>query len=85
VGRAHERSEACRFELRHEVGEALSKVQRAITRKTVAARRKGGQRKILLDHLIERANGRQVPKGELEKMKAQIAQTLRDISLTKKP
>ena len=66
-------------------GECRSKVQRAITRKTVAARRKGGQRKILLDHLIERANGRRVPKDELERMKAQIAQTLRDISLTKKP
>ena len=66
-------------------GECRSKVQRAITRKTVAARRKGGQRKILLDHLIERANGRRVPKDELERMKAQMAQTLRDISLTKKP
>lgn len=66
-------------------GECRSKVQRAITRKTVAARRKGGQRKILLDHLIERARGRRVPKEELEKVKAQIAQTLRDISFTKQP
>ena len=66
-------------------GECRSKVQRAITRKTVAASRKGGQRKILLDHLIERAKGRRVPKDELERMKAQMAQTLRDISLTKKP
>ena len=31
-------------------GEVRSKVQRTITRKTVAAQRKGGQRKILLDH-----------------------------------
>lgn len=66
-------------------GDCRSKVQRAITRKTVASRRHGGKRKILLDHLIERANGRRVPKEELEKMKAQIAQTLRDISLTKPP
>ena len=65
-------------------GEVRSKAQRAITRKTVAARRRGGKRKILLDHMIERAKGRRVPKDELEKMKAQIAQTLRDISLTKK-
>lgn len=64
-------------------GEVRSKVQRAITRKTVAARRKGGRRKILLDHLIERAEGRRVPKEELETVKAQIAQTLRE-SLTKK-
>jgi hypothetical protein len=65
-------------------GECRSKVQRAITRKTVAARRKGGQRKILLDHLIERAKGRRVPKEEMEEVKAQIARTLRD-SLTKLP
>jgi hypothetical protein len=65
-------------------GECRSKVQRAITRKTVAARRKGGQRKILLDHLIERAKGRRVPKDELEEVKAQIARTLRE-SLTKRP
>jgi len=65
-------------------GECRSKVQRAITRKTVAARRKGGQRKILLDHLIERAIGRRVPKEELEEVKAQIARTLRE-SLTKRP
>ena len=63
-------------------GECRSKVQRAITRKTIAASRKGGQRKTLLDHLIERAKGRCVPKDELEKVKAQIAQTLRD-TLTK--
>ncbi len=66
-------------------GEVRSKVQRAITKKTVAARRRGGKRKILLDHIIERAKGRRMPKDELEKMKAQIAQTLRDILFTKKP
>ena len=58
-------------------GDIRSKTQRAITRKTVAARRKGGKRKILLDHMIERAKGRRVPRKELEKVKAQIAQTLR--------
>jgi len=65
-------------------GEVRSKVQRAITRKTVAAQRKGGQRKILLDHLIERAKGRRVPKEELEAVKVQIARTLRE-SFTKRP
>jgi hypothetical protein len=49
--------------------------------KTLAARRKGDRRKILLDHLIERAEGRSVTDEELEKMKAQIAETLRNISL----
>lgn len=66
----------------YETGDIRSKAQRAITRKTVAARRKGGRRKILLDHMIERAEGRRVPKDELEKVKTQIAQTLRD-ALTK--
>ena len=65
-------------------GEVRSKVQRAITRKTVAARRRGGRRKILLDHLIERARGRRVPKEELEAAKAEIARTLRE-TLTKRP
>ena len=54
-----------------------SKVQRAITRKTVSAQRNGRRRKLLLDHLIERAQGRPVSGDELETMKAQIAQTLR--------
>jgi hypothetical protein len=58
-----------------------SKIQRALTRKTLAVRRKGGRRKILLDHLIERAEGRSVTDKELETIKAQIAQTLRNISL----
>ncbi len=58
-----------------------SMVQRALTRKTLAARRKGRKRKLLLDHLIERAEGRAVTFGELEKMKAQIADTLRKFPL----
>jgi hypothetical protein len=60
-----------------------SKVQRALTRKTLAARRKGEKRKTLLDHLIERAEGRAVTDKELELRKAQIAETLRSISLLK--
>jgi hypothetical protein len=58
-----------------------SKIQRALTRKTLAARRKGEKRKTLLDHLIERAEGRPVTDDELELRKAQIAETLRSISL----
>jgi hypothetical protein len=56
-----------------------SKVQRALTRKTLAARRKGRKRKLLLDHLIERAEGRSVEPEELEKIKRQIAHTLRKL------
>ena len=55
-----------------------SKGQRALTRKTVSAQRNGRRRKLLLDHLIERAQGRPVADDEMEKMKAQVAQTLRN-------
>lgn len=66
-------------------GECRSKVQRALTRKTVlAARRRSGKRKTLLDHLIERAECRRVPRKRLEKIKAQLAHTLRDLSLNKR-
>jgi hypothetical protein len=58
-----------------------SKLQRKLTRKTVAARRKGSRRKILLDHLIERVEGRPVPKEELQRVKARIAKAIRDMSL----
>ena len=58
-----------------------SKVQRALTRKTLAVRRKGGKRKLLLDHLIERAEGRPVAPDELEKIKRRIANTLRKFPL----
>jgi hypothetical protein len=58
-----------------------SKKQRALTRKTLAACRKGEKRKTLLDHLIERAEGRPVTDSELELRKVQIAETLRSISL----
>jgi hypothetical protein len=59
-----------------------SKLQRKLTRKTLAARRKGSRRKILLDHLIERVEGRPIPKEELQRVKAQIAKAIRDMSLT---
>ena len=55
-----------------------SKKQRALTRKTLAARRKGEKRKILLDHLLERAEGRPVSEDELEKLRTRIAETLRE-------
>ena len=60
-----------------------SKTQRAITRKTLSAQRNGRRRKLLLDHLIERAQGRPVNEDELEKMKAHLAQTLRSIAVTR--
>jgi hypothetical protein len=60
-----------------------SKLQRKLTRKTLAARRKGGRRKILLDHLIEEAEGHPVAQEELERVKARIAKALRDISFTR--
>lgn len=59
-----------------------SKVQRALTRKTLAAHRRGEKRKILLDHLIERAEGRSLTDTEMEQLKSRIAETLRSISLT---
>lgn len=60
-----------------------SKLQRKLTRKTLAAHRKGSRRKLLLDHLIEEAEGHPVPQEELEKVKTRIAKTLRDISFTR--
>ncbi|MBA3352076.1 MAG: hypothetical protein H0U23_06565 [Blastocatellia bacterium] len=60
-----------------------SKLQRKLTRKTLAAHRRGGRRKILLDHLIEEAEGHPVPQEELQKVKARIAKALRDIAFTR--
>jgi hypothetical protein len=60
-----------------------SKLQRKLTRKTLADRRKGRRRKILLDHLIEKREGRPVAQEELERVKANIAQELRRISLAR--
>jgi hypothetical protein len=50
---------------------------------TLADRRKGRRRKILLDHLIEKREGRPVAQEELERVKANIAQDLRRISLAR--
>lgn len=60
-----------------------SKVQRRLTRKTLADRRKGRRRKTLLDHLIEEREGRPVPQEELERVKGRIARELRRISLAR--
>jgi hypothetical protein len=60
-----------------------SKLQRKLTRKTLAAHRRGSRRKILLDHLIEEAEGHPVPPEELQRVKARIAKALRDISFTR--
>jgi hypothetical protein len=60
-----------------------SKLQRKLTRKTLADRRKGRRRKTLLDHLIEEKQGRPVPPEELERVKTNIAQELRRISLAR--
>ena len=59
-----------------------SKLQRKLTRQTLADRRKGRRRKLLLDHLIEEKHGRPVSPEELERVKANIAQELRRFSLT---
>ncbi len=60
-----------------------SKLQRKLTRKTLAAHRKGSRRKLLLDHLIEEAEGHPVPQGEMQRVKTRIAKALRDISFTR--
>lgn len=60
-----------------------SKLQRKLTRRTLADRRKGRRRKLLLDHLIEEKQGRPIPPDELERVKANIAQELRRISLAR--
>jgi hypothetical protein len=60
-----------------------SKLQRKLTRKTLADRRKGRRRKLLLDHLIEKAQGRPVQERELEKVKSRIAKELRRISVAR--
>src|ERR1700736_3790542 len=59
------------------------KLQRKLTRQTLADRRKGRRRKILLDHLIEEREGRLVPQEELEKVKASIVHELRRMSIAR--
>src|SRR6202011_3740804 len=60
-----------------------SKLQRKLTRKTLADRRKGRCRKLLLNHLIEEKQGRPIAPEELERVKANIAHELRRFSLTR--
>lgn len=60
-----------------------SKLQRKLTRKTLADRRRGRRRKILLDHLIEEAQGRPVAEEELDRVKGRIAKELRRMSVEK--
>jgi hypothetical protein len=58
-------------------GDCRSRKQRALTRKTLAARRRGRKCKTLLDHLIERAQGHPVSDDELAKMKESLAEAVR--------
>lgn len=51
--------------------------------KTLAAHRRRTRCKILLDPLIEEAEGRPIPQEELQRVKVSIAQELRRISLTR--
>lgn len=56
-------------------------IQDALTRETVAARRAGQSRKILLDYLIERARGKNLSAVELEQIKCEIAQRLKSYAV----
>jgi hypothetical protein len=49
-----------------------SKLQRKLTRKTLAARRKLRRRKTLFDHLIEEKQSRPVPPEEFDRLKSGI-------------
>ena len=61
-------------------GSITSRAQRdARVRETVARRRRGEKRKLYLDHLIERSEGRALNDSELEQIKAKIAVHLRSL------
>lgn len=47
----------------------------AVTRETIARRKRGERRKPLIDHLIERTEGRPLNDSELERIKTEIART----------
>jgi hypothetical protein len=64
-------------------GDCRSRKQRALTQKTLTATRKGEKRKTLLDHLIERAQGRPVTEEESTQVKARIAEAVRDVFVGK--
>lgn len=51
----------------------------AVTSETIARRRSGKRRKLYLDHLIERTEGRSLEEPELDRIKTQIADTLRGL------
>lgn len=55
----------------------------AVARETVSRRRSGHRRKLYLDHLIERTEGRPLETSELDRIKAQIAEQLRSIFAAK--
>jgi hypothetical protein len=62
---------------RSQVPNTRRSAQDALARETVARRSRGQKRKLYLDHLIERAEGRPLNETELEKIKATIAHHLR--------
>jgi hypothetical protein len=55
--------------------------QDAVARETVARRKGGHRRKLYLDHLLERVEGRVLNKTELDELKARMAQHLRTVVL----
>jgi len=56
-------------------------IQEALTKETIAARQTGHRRKILLDYLIERANGEELGQTELDRIKAAIGQRLKSYAM----
>ena len=55
--------------------------QDTLARETAVRRRRGQKRKLYLDHLIERSEGRLLEEPELEKMKEKIVEQLRKVFL----
>jgi hypothetical protein len=53
--------------------------QDAVARETAVRRSRGQKRKLYLDHLIERTEGRPLDETELDRIKAKIAQQLRTV------
>src|ERR1700678_3308467 len=60
------------FDARH----ARRKIQAMLDRETRAARERGQSRKLFLDYLIERVQGRSLTDIELDRQKAEIAKRL---------
>lgn len=57
-----------------------AEVQDALNRETLTVHQKGRSRKILLDYLIERNQGKPLADDELEEIKSGIAQSLKRLS-----